>query len=90
MKKVNILIVDDEALIREGLRSLLEKEVFVAGIFEAGDAIQFHEQIALGRIDVILLDIRLRDTMGVELLIRSRSWSRDRKSSLLRVWKESS
>ncbi len=68
MKKVNILIVDDEALIREGLRSLLSGEAFVGHISEAGDAAQFHEAIAAGRVDLILLDIRLRNTTGVELL----------------------
>lgn len=66
--KIRILIVDDEALIREGLRSLLEKEPFVAGISEAADAEQFHYHISKGRIDLILLDIRLRNTTGVELL----------------------
>lgn len=68
MSKTNILIVDDEALIREGLRSLLEKETFVNKIFEAGDAEGFHSILAETRIDVILLDIRLRDTTGVTLL----------------------
>ena len=68
MSKVNILVVDDEALIREGLRSLLEKESFVDKIYEAGDAEQFHDHLLRKKIDVILLDIRLRNTTGVELL----------------------
>lgn len=68
MDKINILLVDDEALFREGLRSLLEKEAFVDKIYEAGDAEQFQEHISSGRIDVILLDVRLRNTSGVKLL----------------------
>lgn len=68
MDKINILLVDDEALFREGLRSLLEKEPFIANIYEAGDAEQFREQISNGRIDVVLLDVRLRNTSGVTLL----------------------
>jgi DNA-binding NarL/FixJ family response regulator len=68
MDKIQVLIVDDEALIREGLRSLLEKEPFVAAIHEAGDAAEFHDRIARHKIDLILLDIRLRNTTGVELL----------------------
>lgn len=68
MSKTNILIVDDEALIREGLRSLLEKESFVQKIFEAGDAESFHSVLSENRIDIVLLDIRLRNTTGVELL----------------------
>ena len=65
---INILLVDDEALIREGLRSLLEKEAFVGKVFEAGNAAEFHAAIAKNKIDVILLDIRLRDVTGIELL----------------------
>ena len=68
MDRINILLVDDEALIREGLRSLLEKEPFIAKIYEASDANEFHAQISKHKIDIILLDIRLRNTTGVELL----------------------
>lgn len=68
MPKINILIVDDEALIREGLRSLLENEDFVEEIFEAGDADEFHVAIQTHHVDLVLLDIRLRNTTGVELL----------------------
>ena len=49
MERINILLVDDEALIREGLRSLLEKEPFVDKIYEAGDAEQFHRHLSDNR-----------------------------------------
>lgn len=68
MSKINVLIVDDEALIREGLRSLLEKEPFIDSIFEASDTHEFQQHVSNNRVDVILLDIRLRNTTGVELL----------------------
>ncbi len=68
MKKISILIVDDEALIREGLRSLLEKESFVGQIYDAGDAQQFYAHLSQYKIDVVLLDMRLRNITGVELL----------------------
>lgn len=68
MKKINILLVDDEALIRQGLRSLLEKEAFVGRIFEASDSKEFADILVKERTDIILLDIRLRDTTGIELL----------------------
>ncbi|HEX8038491.1 MAG TPA: response regulator transcription factor [Chryseosolibacter sp.] len=72
MEKVNILIIDDEALFREGLRSLLEKESFVAHIYEAGDAQQFDAHFSEHKIDIVLLDMRLRGVTGVELLERIR------------------
>lgn len=68
MKKVNILVVDDEALIRQGLRSLLEKESFTGELFEASDGQEFAEVLAKEKVDIILLDVRLRHTTGLELL----------------------
>ncbi|CAN5224105.1 response regulator transcription factor [soil metagenome] len=68
MKRINFLLVDDEALIREGMRALLEREDFVRDIFEAGDADEFRRQIASHTIDIILLDIKLPGAKGQELV----------------------
>jgi len=68
MKKINVLLLEDEVLIRQGLRSLLEKESFIGTIYEAGNSTEFHEQIASKPIDIILLDIRLPGVKGYELL----------------------
>ncbi len=68
MNRINILIVDDEALIRQGIRSLLEKENFVRDIYEASNASEFQEQLSRRSIDLILLDMRLPGTKGQELL----------------------
>lgn len=67
MTKYNFLLVEDEALIREGLKSLLEKENFVKEIFEASDAKEFAGQIKK-RIDFVLMDFRLPNTNGLDLL----------------------
>lgn len=67
MRKYNFLLVDDEALIREGLRSLLEKEIFVKEVFEASNAKEFSEQ-SQKEIDFIVMDFRLVDTNGLHLL----------------------
>lgn len=68
MNRVNILLVDDEALIRQGVRALLEKELFVKDIFEASNAAEFEEQTSRRSIDLILLDIKLPGMKGQELL----------------------
>ncbi len=68
MKRINILLVDDEVLIRQGLRSLLEKEDFVANIFEAGNAQEFFHQVNAHPLDIILLDVRLPGVKGPDLL----------------------
>ena len=68
MKKLSILIVDDEVLIRQGLRAILEKEPFVQSLYEAGSPEEFHARLKENDIDLILLDIRLRKASGLELL----------------------
>ncbi|MBY0432625.1 MAG: response regulator transcription factor [Cyclobacteriaceae bacterium] len=68
MDSIRILVVDDEALIRHGLLSLLSKEKFVKEIHEASNAIEFREQLAKHPIDLVLLDMKLPGTKGLELL----------------------
>jgi DNA-binding NarL/FixJ family response regulator len=67
MKKINILLTEDEALLREGLRAFLQREAFVQEIYEADNAASFYEIVRTHTVDLILLDIRLRGTSGLEL-----------------------
>ena len=67
MIKYNFLLVDDEALIREGLRALLEKESFVKEVYEASNVKEFGEQLGRG-VDFIVMDFRLVDTNELNLL----------------------
>lgn len=67
MQKFSFLIVEDETVLREGLRALLEREPFVKVIYEAFDRPSFEEGIARN-VDFVLLDYRLVSTNGLELL----------------------
>lgn len=67
MTKFNFLLVEDEALIREGLRSLLEKEEFVKNVYEASARDEFVVQLEKN-IDIVIMDFRLPETNGLELL----------------------
>lgn len=78
MKKLAFLIVDDEALIREGLHALLEREVFVKKILAASNASEFKEQLGLG-IDVVLMDFRLQESNGLDLILYSKQRQPDIK-----------
>jgi DNA-binding NarL/FixJ family response regulator len=68
MKQMNILLVDDEELLRQGLRSMLEKERFVNQIFEACNANEFYAVLAGQTVDIILLDIKLPGIKGNQLM----------------------
>lgn len=67
-KKISVLLVDDEAMFRQGFRALLSTEKSIKAIYEAGNAAEFKRQLATVPIDLILLDIRLKDTNGLELM----------------------
>ncbi len=67
MQKLNFLLVEDEALIREGLRALLEKENFVRNIYEAANTKEFKDHITKD-IDFVVMDFRLIDTNGLDLM----------------------
>jgi DNA-binding NarL/FixJ family response regulator len=68
MKPITILIVEDETLIRQGLRALLEKEDFVEAVHEASDSADFKLQISRREFDIILMDMKLPGTKGPDLI----------------------
>src|SRR5579864_224114 len=66
MLKGSILVVDDEAEIREGLRELLTSEGFDVTLAEtAAIGLQKLEERPF---DLLLLDVSLPDRNGIELL----------------------
>ena len=68
MNKISILVVDDETLLRQGLIVMLEKELFIKEIYEAGNAEEFKSHLVSKSVDIVLLDIRLGKSNGLELL----------------------
>jgi DNA-binding NarL/FixJ family response regulator len=72
---VRIAIVDDQMLVRQGIRALLELLPEVTVVAEAGDGVEALEVIERTAIDVVLLDVRMprRDGLGVmrELAVRT-------------------
>jgi DNA-binding NarL/FixJ family response regulator len=64
----SILITEDHATTRLGIRQILEEQLPGARIGEAGDARTTRELLALERWDLLLLDISLPDESGFNLL----------------------
>src|SRR5690606_30651943 len=77
MKLKKLLIVDDEVLIREGLKSLFESEPFIGKVIEAGSREELL-QLFDHSIDIVLLDFKLPDANGLELL----QWIRSKNTEL--------
>ena len=65
---MRVLIVDDERLAREGVRTLLEAERDVEVAGECGDGRAAIEAIRAGAIDVVLLDIQMPGLDGFDVV----------------------
>ncbi|MHA4870494.1 response regulator [Duganella sp. PWIR1] len=63
---IKILLVDDHPLVRDGLRARLEAMPQFEVVAEAGGAAEALEQAARCRIDLVLMDINMRGTNGIE------------------------
>lgn len=66
MKKQRIILVDDHEVVRLGLKSLLERHPQFDVVGEAGSAREALEQVAALKPDVVVMDIRLPGTSGIE------------------------
>jgi two-component system, NarL family, response regulator NreC len=64
--KIRLLLVDDHAVVRSGLRMLLMSEEDMEIVGEAGNAAEALDAARLLKPDVILMDIGLPDMSGIE------------------------
>jgi len=72
MDKIRVLIVDDHAMVRRGLQSLLSLYRDIEVVGEAGDAASAVQAAVELSPEVILLDIRLPGPSGIEAAKRLR------------------
>jgi len=66
MAKQRIVIVDDHEVVRLGLKSLLARHSQFEVVGEAGSAREAVEQVARLKPEVVVMDIRLPGTSGIE------------------------
>lgn len=67
---MRILTVDDNPIIRMGLRALLEGADGVTSVTETADPDEAAAQVEAGAVDVVLLDVRMPRVSGLALLPR--------------------
>ena len=88
MSEINIAIIDDHKMVREGLRQLLEFEGDINVIAEAGDGEEGYDVIKNNKPDVVLLDINMPKMNGLELLKKVRSEKDDTRILILTIHNE--
>jgi len=68
MKKITVIVIDDERSSREELKGMLKNYTDFEVIGEAGNADEAKEQIEAKHPDLLLLDIQMPEKTGFELL----------------------
>jgi DNA-binding NarL/FixJ family response regulator len=63
---IRVLLADDQDLVREGLRMILEAEADIEVVGEAADGKQALEQARRLDPDVVLMDVRMPELDGIE------------------------
>jgi DNA-binding NarL/FixJ family response regulator len=72
MDKIRVLIVDDHAVVRRGLRSMLDNAPAIQVVGEAADGAEALEQVVAWQPEVVLLDVRMPGMSGIEVTRRLR------------------
>ncbi|MBF4764388.1 response regulator transcription factor [Nocardioides islandensis] len=63
---IRVLLVDDQELVREGVRVILDAQPDIEVVGELGDATTIVETTRRARPDVVLMDVRMPRTNGIE------------------------
>ncbi|HET6857422.1 MAG TPA: response regulator transcription factor [Streptomyces sp.] len=71
-KTIRVLLVDDHQVVRRGLRTFLEVQDDIEVVGEAGDGAEGVARAEELRPDVVLMDIKMPGTDGIEALRRLR------------------
>lgn len=72
MERIRILIVDDHLIVRQGLRSILEREADMEVVGAAASAEEGLELLRQTQPNIALVDVRMPGMSGVELCRRAR------------------
>ena len=67
MTQIRILLVDDHAVVREGIKRLLAVHSDIAVIAEAGDGHEAVDQISQLHPDIVMMDVSMPGMSGIEV-----------------------
>ena len=70
MQVIRVLLADDHAVVRKGIRDFLEEDAQIRILGEASDGLQAWALLAQQQPDVAVLDIRMPGLSGIELTER--------------------
>ncbi len=65
---IRVLIADDQALVREGFRLILERQDDIEVVADVGDGVQAIESTVALAPDVVLMDVRMPELDGISAM----------------------
>ncbi len=68
MSEIRVVLVDDHAVVRSGLRLLVDREGDMSAVGEAGTAEQAVYRLIEDKPDVVVIDVTLGDTSGIDAI----------------------
>jgi len=74
MTGVRVLLVDDQELVRSGLRRILRAKDGFEIVAECGDGSEVPAAVTRHRPDVVVMDLRMREVDGIEATRRLRAY----------------
>jgi DNA-binding NarL/FixJ family response regulator len=87
---IRVALVDDQMLVRQGIRSLLELTDDIRVAVEAADGEEALEVVAATAVDVVLLDVRMPKRSGLDVLRELRARGRAVPAILLTTFSDDS
>ncbi|HEY5824973.1 MAG TPA: response regulator transcription factor [Cyclobacteriaceae bacterium] len=83
MEKIKIVLADDHALVRNGLKAMLEFDTEISVTGEAGNGSEALEVARSVKPDLLILDIRMPVMTGLEAAAQLKSYSPQTKAVIL-------
>ncbi len=83
MDKINVVLADDHILVRDGIRALLEDQTGIEVIDEASNGKEALEVISENKPHVLIVDIRMPEMTGIEVVAEINKSGSDVKTLVL-------
>ncbi|MDD2913696.1 MAG: response regulator transcription factor [Gallionella sp.] len=85
---IHVLIVDDHAIVRQGLRRILDEARGIKVGGEAANGVEALKMIRAGKWDIVLLDISMPEKNGIDTLKQIMDISKTTKVLILSMYPE--
>ena len=80
---IRVVLADDHVFVRDGIKSLLENEANIEVVGEAIDGADALEVVATSKPDLLIVDIRMPNLTGIEVVEKLRSENNNVKIIML-------